>query len=205
MRFFQSKRMIPLLAILLILAGIFFAVRFTRRAGDSYRAMQFAVQNDFDAGNLDVALVQPWMHIRYIAEAYAVPQIFLFEQLNIPMRKPTSQLPIGRLNKRFRLGQVDDEPVIVGMIQQAILDYRQNPVVTGLAEREVQRWMNIQYIANSTGIPVEILLDAVDIPVEGNVFKPLGWLVDSTEYEAGLDHLLDTLQQVVDENEVAPQ
>ena len=192
MQLFQPKRLIPLIALLLIVAGIFFAMRFAQGAVASYRSMQFARQNDFDAGNLDVALVQPWMTMRYIAEAYAVPQIYLFDQLDIPMRRQTRRLPIERLNRRFQLGNVDGEPAIVEMIQRAILDYRQTPVVTGLAEGKVQHWMNIQYIANSTGIPVEALFDAVAIPMEGNVFKPLGWLVDSTEYEPGLDHLLET-------------
>lgn len=199
-RLLSSRFIVPLLAILLIGFGILFLTRFARGSMDSYQAMRFAEANDFDAGNVDVEIIQPWMHLRYIAEAYAVPQSYLHEQLGIPGDRQSRRLPIGRINQRLRLGEVNDEPAIVEKVKEAIRSYRANPVVTGLTEGEVQKWMNVQYIANSTGIPAETFFDAADIPLAGNDYKPLGWLVDSIGYEPGEEHLLRTLQEVVEEH-----
>ena len=204
-RLLHSRKVIQGLALLLVLIGGIFAVRYAQRSMNAYRAIQFAAQNDFDAGNLDVSLIRPWMTIRYVAEAYAVPQIFLFDELNMPMERKSSDLPMGKLNARLHMGQGDDEPALVENVRQAILAYRRNPVVTGLAERHVQDWMNMQYLANSTGIPVEDLFAEVGIPVDGHAYMPLGRLVKQTGYEPGIKSLLDTLQQTVDEHQAAPQ
>ncbi|MEM7125121.1 MAG: hypothetical protein AAF702_02265 [Chloroflexota bacterium] len=198
MNLLKSRFFIPFLAILLIGSGLFFTSRFTRDAFGSYRAVQFAVENDFDAGNLDVDLVQPWMHLRYIADAYAIPQSYLFEQLDIPPDKARRRLPIEHINRRQRLGEIDGEPAIVGRVKEAIEAYRANPVVTGLTEGKVEPWMNMQYIANSTGILVETFFNALEIPIEGNAFKPLRWLVKSIEYEPGERHLILIVQEVVE-------
>ncbi len=196
----KSRRVIQGLAILLIVIGVSQLTQYGRGAFDAYRRMQFATEHNFDAGNVDVALVAPWMNIRYIAEAYAVPQIFIFDELGVEMERRTSELPLGRLNNRLRLGRSSEEPPIIEMVRQAIEKYRSNPVVTGLAEGRVRPWMNVQYIANSTGIPVETFFAEVGLPVEGNAYKPLGWLVDSTDFEPGEDELIKRLQRVVDEN-----
>jgi hypothetical protein len=202
---FRSKRVVPPIAVLFILVGIFFATRYATRALDTYREVTFVRQHDFDAGNLEVDILKPWMNIQFIAEAYAVPQVFIFAEINIPMERQTSAIPLGRLNNHFRLGEIDGEPALVEMVRQAILKYRENPVVTGLAEKGVRRWMNMQYIANSTGIPVETLFAEVGIPVEGNAYKPLDWLVRESGYEPGVDHLIDILQRVVDQHEASPE
>lgn len=201
----HSRRLIQVLAVLLIVAGAMLALRYARGSISAYRAIQFAIQNDFDAGNVDVDLLQPWMTLRYVAEAYAVPQSYLFEKLDVPMGRATSRIPLGRLNRRQRFGEVDDEPDLVEKTRQAILAYRRNPVVTGLTERRVAHWMNMQYVANSTGIPLETLFAAIDIAAEGHAYMPFGWLVDQTDYEPGLEYLLNTLQRLVDEHEVPPQ
>lgn len=201
MNVLKTRWAIPLLAIVLIGVGLLFATQFARGSLDSYRAMQFAAEHDFDAGNLDVDLVQPWMNLRYIAEAYAVPQSYLYEKLEIPKDKRASRLPLARLNRRLRLGEVNDEPAVVGRVKEIIQMYRDNPVVTGLSEGKVEPWMNVQYIANSTGIPAQAFFDAAEIPMEGNDFKPLGWLVKSIEYEPGEEHLLRAFQELVEEHD----
>lgn len=197
----NSRFFVPLLAILLIVFGILFLTRFSRGSVDSVRAMRYAEANDFNAGNVDVEVIQPWMHLRYIAEAYAVPQSYLQEQLGIEGDRKSRRLPLDRLNRRLKLGEVDGVPAVVGKVQEAIRAYRENPVATGLTEGKVEKWMNVQYIANSTGIPTETLFDAAGIPMEDNAYKPLGWLVDSIEYEPGEDHLLRVLQEVIDEHD----
>lgn len=186
---------------MLIVAGVFLAIRYVRGTLNAYREMEFATQHNFDAGNPDVALLEPWMNIRYIAEAYTVPQPFIFESLNIPMERASSELPLRRLNNRLDLGQDDDEAAIVERLRQIILNYRRNPVTTGLGERRVRPWMNLQYIANSTGIPVETLFAEIGVPVEGHAFMPLKRLIEQSGYEPDIDYLIDTLQRLVDENE----
>jgi len=56
LQFFRSRRVIQGFALLLIVVGILFAVRYTRRTFAVYREIEFAVQNNFDAGNPDVAV-----------------------------------------------------------------------------------------------------------------------------------------------------
>lgn len=202
--FFQSKAFALIVGLILIAGGLFFAYRYTMGAYNAYRAMQFANQHNFDAGNPDVALLHPWMNIRYIAEAYTVPQSFLFEEIGVKMNPPNSELPVGRLNGRLRLGSIDNQPAIITVLREAILKYRQNPVVTGLAEDRVRRWMNIQYIANSTGIPTEYIFEQIGIPMEGHAFMPLERLVDETDYEPGVRVLVEQLQQIIDTYEVTP-
>jgi hypothetical protein len=204
-QFFQSKRFIQGLAIVLIVVGLLFAVRYIRGTLNTFREMSFAANNDFDAGNLDVELIRPWMSIRYIAEAYAVPQLYIFEQINIPMERHSNRVPLQRLNTHERLGQINDEPVLVDMVREAIADYRRTPVVTGLAEERVQPWMNMQYIANSTGIPVEQLFAEVGLAVDGYAYMPLDKLVGETGYKPDVEHLIRTLQRVVDAHEVNPE
>lgn len=201
LKLFRSKRFIQGVAVLLIVVGIYLAIGYIRGTLNAYREMEFATQNNFDAGNPDVALLEPWMNIRYIAEAYTVPQPFIFEALNIPMERASSELPLGRLNNRLDLGDDDDDAAIVERLRQIILDYRRNPVVTGLGERRVKPWMNMQYIANSTGIPVETLFAEIGIPVDGYAFMPLNRLVEQSGYEQGPGHLIDTLQRLVDDHE----
>ena len=84
-KLFQKKFVVPVIGVLLIVVGLLMAIRSGRKAMNAYRAMQFAMDHNFDEGNLDVELISHWMNIRYIAEAYAVPQTFIFDEINLKM------------------------------------------------------------------------------------------------------------------------
>jgi len=197
----QSKWAIFLLAGLLIAFGGYYALRSFDRVRDSYRAMQFAMEHDFDGGHPDIELISPWMNIQYIAEAYTVPQSFILDEVGLDSRRPNAQLPLGRINNHQELGENEaGEPVLVDLVTEAILKYREDPVATGLTEGQVQAWMNVTYIANSTGIPVETLFEAVGLPADGFAFMPLDRLVAQANYEPGVEALIKTLNEAVDAN-----
>ncbi|MCP4359028.1 MAG: hypothetical protein GY796_13490 [Chloroflexi bacterium] len=204
-KFLQSRAFPLILGLTLIVGGLFFASRYAEGVYDAYREMEFAHQYNFDAGNPDVDLLQPWMNIRYIAVAYTVPQAFLFEEIGMEMNRVNSESPIGRLNEQFSVGWIDDQPVIIIRLRDAILKYHNNPVVTGLAEDEVDAWMNIQYIANSTGIPPEYIFEQIGIPMDGHAFMPLSRLIEVTGYELGKEVLVEQLQQIIDSYEEPSQ
>lgn len=204
-KLFHSRLILPLIGVLLILFGLSYAIRSGRRAVDAYRAMQFAGEHDFDAGDPDVELISHWMNIRYIAEAYAVPQSYIFDEIGVEMTRPASELPLGRLNQRNDFGQNElGEPMLVDLVADVVLAYRENPVVTGLSEGGVRHWMNVTYIANSTGIPVEIFFNDLGIPAEGHAYMPLERLVEESGYASGIDQLIKTLEQTLEANGGTP-
>jgi len=194
-----------ILAIILIVAGVVFTIRYVRGTIYAYHAMQFAMQHNFDAGNPDVDLLEPWMSIRYIAEAYTVPQSYLFDKLGVEMNPPNSELPVGRLNRQLGRRGRPEQPIILDKIREAILEYRENPVATGLQEQRVARWMNVQYIANSTGIPAEYIFEQIGLPMEGYAFMPLERLVDETRYEPGVRELTKQIEQIIETYEAPSQ
>jgi hypothetical protein len=201
-RLLKSRRVVLLLGILLVGIGLLSITRYARGAMIAYRAMEFAQTNNFDAGNPDLSLIRPWMNIRYVAEAYTVPQRFLFDELDIPMKLANSELPIGRLNGRLHLGFNGEEPAMVEMVRQAIQTYRDAPVVTGLAEGKVEPWMNVQYIANSTGIPTALIFAEIGIPMVGYAYMPLDRLSAEANYTAGVKVLTKAIQDAVDKHVV---
>jgi len=197
-KIFQSRLFVIIVGVLLIVVGVMFAIRYVRGTINAYRAIEFARENNFMAGNPNVDLLQPWMNLRYIAVSYTVPQSFLFDKLGLEMNRVNSELPVGRLNRHLRLGAAGDEPVLLGRVRQAILDYRENPVVTGLVEGGVRPWMSVQYVANSTGVPADYIFEQIGLPLAGNAFIPLERLVDVTGYEAGLRTLVEQIQQAIE-------
>ena len=88
-------------------------------------------------------------------------------------------------------------------MQEAISQYRQNPVATGL-EGDIRPWMSIQYIANSTGIPAEYFFEQLGIPMDGNAYLPLDALIKEAQYEPGLRAMVEKIQQIVDTYEATP-
>jgi hypothetical protein len=186
------------LAVLLILIGVVIMVPRGIGLFSFSKEARYAVEHDFAGGNLSPNLLRPWMSIRYISVAYAVPQAYLFDAAGIEPRKETSMLSLQRLNKQMRLGQVDGEPALMQKVRDGILAYRADPVVTGLIEQRVEDWMTVQYISNSTGIPVETIFAATGLPAKGNANKPLGFLSDQTSYPGGVKALVAAVQKVVD-------
>jgi hypothetical protein len=202
----KSISRVQILAIALIVFGLGLVIHYGRGAVHAYRAMQFAEFHEFDAGHLDPDLIRPWMTIRYIAVAYAVPQEFLFSELDIPMARRNSETPLYRLNNEFDWGQSAQGPwpAIVDKVRAAILAYRADPVTTGLRERGVRPWMSVQYISNSTGIPPQYIFEQIGLPLAGNAYMPLEKLSDETRYEGGTRALVRKIQNLVDTYEANP-
>ncbi len=200
----KSLSRVQLIAFFLIAFGAALMIPKAMGMFNFYKEVQFAVENDFASGNLSPDLLRPWMTIRYISSAYAVPQQYLFDTAKIQPRRETSLISLERLNRQMKLGQVNDQPALMTIIRGAIIAYRANPVATGLIEQHVEDWMTVQYIANSTGIPAETLLRSVDIPTKGNTYKPLGYLSEEVNYPGGTKALVAAIQAIVDAQGVKP-
>ena len=195
------------MAIILIAIGVVAVVRYGIGTFNAYRAVQYARQNNFDAGNPDPDLLRPWMNMQYVAVAYTVPQEFLFAELGIPFERRSSRASLADLNDRFNFGRATDGdrpyPLILDRLKAAIIKYRENPIPTGLERDGVRPWMSVQYIANSTGIPAEVIFEQIDVPMDGNAFLPLDALAGEARYQGGPRALVENIQQVVDTYEAA--
>ncbi len=190
--------------LLLIVIGL--AIMIPKALGmlEFYREVQFASQHNFAAGNPSPDLLRPWMSIRYVAVAYAVPEKILFDATGIQPKREASLIAINRLNREAGLGQANGSPVLINTIREAILAYRANHVVTGLIEKKVEGWMTVQYVANSTGIPAATIFAVINVPGNGNAYKPFDLLGDEINYPGGPAALLEAVQKVVDEQGKAP-
>lgn len=192
------------LAAALIIIGVALMISKAQGMLEFYREANYATKNEFHQGNVSPDLLRPWMSIRYLSVAYAVPQAYLFDALDIQPKKETSMLSISRLNQQMKLGKVNDEPALMESVRKAILAYRAHPVATGLIERKVEGWMTVAYIANSTGIPAETILQAAGLPLESNAYDTLGFLKDKVSYPGGEKALLAAIQKIVDEQGIKP-
>lgn len=198
-KLFKKLTWMQWLAIALIILGA--AIMFPRARGmlDFYQEARYAAENDFASGDVSPDLLRPWMSIRYVAVAYAVPQQYLFDTAKIKPRKETSMVSIQRLNQKMGLGQVDGEPALLKTVRAAIVAYRAQPVATGLLEKQVEGWMTAQYVANSTGIPAEAILAAANIPANGNIHKPFDFLSDELNYPGGSKALAKAVQDFLEQ------
>jgi len=191
-------------ALILIIIGLAIMIPKGRGMLDFYKEVQYAKEHNFKAGNLSPDLLRPWMTIRYISVAYAVPQKYLFDAANIQPRKENSMIALNRLNSQMGLGVANGHPVLMDLIRAAIIKYRANPVVTGLIERKVTDWMSVQYIANSTGIPAETIFQDLGIPMDGNAYLPLNALSTTVNYSGGPRKLVLDIQKIVDSHAAQP-
>lgn len=151
------------LALLLIVVGLVMSILYGVRAQRSFREFQYMRATGLDRGTARVDAIRPWMTVRYVAVAYAVPEEFIFAELEIAYNRRNSNEVVRRLNDEYQLGQSPngDYPLIIDRVAQAILDYRADPIATGL--REIRPWMTIRYIANSTGLPEVYLLEKLGL------------------------------------------
>lgn len=182
--FVKPLTKLKILALLLVIVGLSLVVHFGIRSYHSFREMQYIHKQGLDVGMADVEAIRPWMTVRFIAVAYAVPQEYIFAELNIPFEQRNSQETLHDLNQKYNFGPPADnhEPPIIDRVRQAILQYRANPVATGLKE-DVRPWMTIRYIANSTGIPEEYIFQQIGLPATGNQNKPLDRLDQEFHYD----------------------
>ncbi len=200
----KSISKVQILAVILVIAGLAIMVPKARGMFEFYKEVRYAADNNFAAGNLSPDLLRPWMSIRYIAVAYAVPQKYLYDALGIRPKKETSMIAINRLNRQAGQGKANGNPELMGAIREAIVAYRANPVATGLIEQRVEDWMTVQYIANSAGIPAEAIFQETGIPLAGNAYKPLDFLGDEVDYQGGPKALVAAIQEIVDAQAVKP-
>ncbi len=183
------------LAIALMAIGLCVTIFYGMRAVKSYRQLQFIREQGLDRGVASIEAIRPWMTVRYVSVAYAVPEEYIFAQLDISFNRRNSNDTLGHLNRMYQLGKSakGDYPVIVDTVANAILDYRENPVVTGLDD--IRPWMTIRYIANSTGVSEEYLLEQLGLGAEDDyVARPLDHLADLTDYEGGRRGLIEAIK-----------
>jgi hypothetical protein len=201
---FKSLSKIQILAGLLVMIGL--TVMIVKGVGlfEFNKELQFARKNNFPQGNVSPDLLRPWMSVRYIAVAYGVPQKVIFDAAGIPPRPENSMISISRLNQQMQLGGEKGKPELLILLRKAIEGYRENPVATGLLERQVQDWMSIEYIANSIGVPTEEIFAELVLPMKGNAYIPLGPLSDRLHYEGGPRALKLVLQRIVNAHKVQP-
>lgn len=203
-KLFSKLSLVQWLAITLIVGGLLIMIPKAKGMFDFYKEVRYAQENDFAAGNLSPELLRPWMSLQYVAAAYAVPQAYLYDAIQLQPRKETSLLGINRLNQELGLGQTNGEPALLTTVREAIIEYRAHPVVTGLLEKHVEDWMTVQYIANSSGIPALVIFEELGLPAEDNTFKPLGFLGDELDYPGGPKALIAAVQKIVEAQGVKP-
>jgi hypothetical protein len=184
------------LSLLLVAVGILFVFFFGRRALRSYQEIRYIRQQGLDRGVASVEAIRPWMPIRYVAVAYAVPEEYLFAQLDIPYNRRNVNDTLGHLNLEYDFGPPPapgGQLEIVDRVAEAIESYRENPVATGLDD--VRPWMTIRYIANSTGVPESYLLDQLGISADqDHAVLPLDQLADAIHFRGGPRELADAVQ-----------
>jgi hypothetical protein len=196
------------LAILLIIVGLTITVLYGMRSLRSYREFQYIRAEGLDRGTARIEAIRSWMTVRYVGVAYAVPEEYIFAQLEIPYNRRNSHETLGQLNHEYEMGISPNGqyPLIIDRVAQAIRDYRANPVPTGL--RELRPWMTIRYIANSTGIAEEALLEAIGLDaaraaeIDATV-RPLDQLERELHLPGGPQALFHRLEEVIESYEAA--
>ena len=193
-----------LLAIAVIALGLAITAFFGVRSMRSFREIQYIRQQGLDRGTASVEAIRPWMTIRFIAVAYAVPEEYLYSVLGIPFERRNADRALGELNKDYQLGLTPNgvELVIIDRARAAITEYRKNPVATGL--RDVRPWMSIRYIANSTGVPESEIFAVVGLPAAGNEDKPLDLLSQEQRYPGGPRALVEAIQNALRQRKATP-
>jgi len=193
-----------LLTIGVIAIGLAIAGFFGIRTVTSARQLQYIRQQGLDRGSASVDAIRPWMTVRFIAVAYAVPEEYIYSALDIPFDRRRPDNSLGEINKEFQMGNspTDNELVIIGKAKAAINAYRANPVATGL--RDVRPWMSIRYIANASGVAEQAIFDAIGIPATGNEDKPLDLLGKEQHYPGGPKALVDAVTAALAQRKDTP-
>ena len=200
----KSISKIQLLAIVLIIAGVGIMVSKVLGLFSFFKEVRYSQVNNFKAGNLSPDLLRPWMTIQYVSISFAVPQKYILDAVKIQPKKENSMIALNRLNKQMNLGTTNSKPDVLGLVADAIIQYRKNPVATGLIEGHVTDVMSIQYIANSIGIPSQTIFADLGIPMDGNAYLPLGVLSDTVKYSGGPKSLTAAVQKIVDQTSKKP-
>ncbi len=180
----KSLTKLHLLAIGLIIIGLALVAHFGMNSFRSFQQMRYIHEQKLDLGAAHVDAIRPWMTVRFVAVAYAVPQEYIFAELDIPFDQRNSNDTLGNLNRKYNFGPpatAGGELPFLNKIRQIITQYQANPVATGL-EEDIRPWMTIRYIANSTGVPADYIFQQIGLPATGNENKPLGLLEQESHY-----------------------
>lgn len=121
-QYFTIERLIfiGLLVVGLLLMGFF-----GLRAARSYIRIQ---QTGLEPGVTDVEAIRGWMTIPYIAQAYQVPESFIFEQLDIPA-EGNRKKSLRDLNREQASG---NPGALTEVVKTAIRHYQaENPPTPG--------------------------------------------------------------------------
>ncbi len=179
-----------------IVLGLALLLVFGMRAFNHLRTMEYARHHTFAFGQTDVTAVRPWMSMRFVASAYAVPEPYLYESLNIDPSHFRDDLPLRFINARQGWGTSPngDYPAIIDKIQAAILAYQEEPVATGL--NRVEPWMSVRYAAHATGIPEDELLAALQLDA-ALAAVPLDKAARDAKWPGGSKALAAAVQQAI--------
>lgn len=187
------------LALALVLLGLAVAVGFSLHSLRSFRHMRYIQEQGLDREAPDLEAIRPWMTIRFIAVAYAVPEEFLYAELGIPFDRRESDRPLGRIRPTPEPGGTPPEPdfggVLVERAKAAVRAYRADPVATGL--RELRPWMSLRYIANTAGMPLDTLYAQSGLPSSLNPDKPLDLVAEEADFPGGTRALVETLARAL--------
>ena len=194
----MSRRTRLIIAGVVVTVGIGLVAFFGIRAVNAWNRFEYMRAEGLDNGTASVDAIRPWMTIRFVAVAYAVPEEYLYSVLAIPFVERKSDTTLGEINRIFQrgLGSDGQEPAIVEEIRAAIEAYRADPVVTGL--HDVRAWMSLKYIANSTGVAEADLIAALELPTDVNPNKPLEIVADEEKIPGGPRTLEDRLRAYLD-------
>ena len=202
----KSLSKTQILAMGLVVLGLGLVIFFGLRSFRSFRQLQYIEDQKLFTATSSPEAVQPWMTIRFVATAYAVPEEYLFAALDVPLKERNDAMGLRDLNQVLQLGRSTQGayPAIIDAVRQAIEQYRANPVAPGL-KGDIRPWMSIQYIANSTGIPADYIFEQIGLPMAGNEYKPLEVLYDELEVNHGRRRALtEAVQTAVEEYRGAP-
>ncbi|RPH24756.1 MAG: hypothetical protein EHM93_20240 [Bacteroidales bacterium] len=193
----KALNKLQILSIVLVVAGLVLVAHFGLSSFRSFQQMRYIHEQGLDLGAAEVDAIRPWMTVRFVAVAYAVPQEYIFAELDIPFDQRNSNDTLGNLNKKYNFGPpaaAGGELPFLDKIRQIITQYRANPVATGL-EEDIRPWMTIRYIANSTGVPEEYIFQQVGLPATDNENKPLGLL--EKEYHYGKQAIGEAIKKAL--------
>ncbi|MEO7908129.1 MAG: hypothetical protein ABIV47_00635 [Roseiflexaceae bacterium] len=192
-----------LVTIGVIALGLAIAVFFGMRTVTSARQFEYIRRQGLDRGSASVDAIRPWMTVRFIAVAYAVPEEYIYSALEIPFDRRRPDNSLGEINREFQMGKSpNNELAIIDKTKVAINAYRENPVATGL--RDVRPWMSIRYIANSTDVPEQDIFAAIGISATDNQNKPLDLLEKEQHYPGGPRALFDAVTSALAQHKDTP-
>lgn len=115
--FSNRSRWERILIISLIVIGLGLTVFFGLRAVRSYIRIQ---QTGLEPGVTDVEAIRGWMTIPYIAQAYGLPETYIFKQIDIPAEDNRNK-SLGQLNREYA---PDQRGAIVEAVKAAIRQYQ---------------------------------------------------------------------------------